>query len=302
MARPVGLPTSRRSSRLLAPAPDEWFTAYEVSTRVEQAGEQRRRSLGARRRRRVRPMELSSVPRRHHQRVGCARRRGRARRPRRAGAVVSRLDVADLVAHVGEVQQWARIHRRAARVRADLPPHPARPRPPVPSSSPGSASRRPRSSATLAATDPSTPMWTFTDDQTARFWFRRQAHEVAVHRWDARAHRGRSRADRRRARSRRRRRVAGPAPVRGPTPTGSSAPARPIHLHCTDTHPRGRVGRDAGPTRPATDACAREERRGGAGCGVRSGSVRARAGRTDGVRSVRRRRAPRRASRARPGF
>jgi uncharacterized protein (TIGR03083 family) len=39
--------------------------------------------------------------------------------------------------------------------------------------------------ATLAATDPAEPVWSWTDHRTAHFWYRRQANEVAVHRVDA---------------------------------------------------------------------------------------------------------------------
>jgi len=39
---------------------------------------------------------------------------------------------------------------------------------------------------TLAATDPSTPTWTWHDpNQTAGFWYRRMAHEALIHRVDA---------------------------------------------------------------------------------------------------------------------
>ena len=37
----------------------------------------------------------------------------------------------------------------------------------------------------LAAADPSAPVWTFAPDGTVRFWYRRQAVETAIHRWDA---------------------------------------------------------------------------------------------------------------------
>jgi uncharacterized protein (TIGR03083 family) len=37
----------------------------------------------------------------------------------------------------------------------------------------------------LAATDPSTPVWTWADDHTAGFVIRRMAQETAVHLWDA---------------------------------------------------------------------------------------------------------------------
>ena len=60
----------------------------------------------------------------------------------------------------------------------------------------------------LAAADPSAPVWTFTPDHTVRFWFRRQAHEAAVHRYDAELAAGRTVLRRHRARCRRGRRVA----------------------------------------------------------------------------------------------
>jgi uncharacterized protein (TIGR03083 family) len=42
--------------------------------------------------------------------------------------------------------------------------------------------------ATLAATDPTTSVWTFSPaDRTARFWYRRRAQETSVHRYDAEA-------------------------------------------------------------------------------------------------------------------
>lgn len=45
---------------------------------------------------------------------------------------------------------------------------------------------------TLRATDPGAESWTFgTSSQTAAFWFRRQAHEAAMHRWDLGAALGR---------------------------------------------------------------------------------------------------------------
>ncbi len=92
--------------------------------------------------------------------------------------------VADLVAHVGEVQQWARItveQRGTERIsRRSLPPAP-----PASEVIAWFREQAPALVATLASTDAATPVWSFSDDQTARFWFRRQANEVAVHRWDA---------------------------------------------------------------------------------------------------------------------
>jgi uncharacterized protein (TIGR03083 family) len=141
--------------------------------------------------------------------------------------------LAKLVAHVGEVQQWARIiveQRPSERIsRRTLPAAP-----PGSELIPWFREQAPKLVAALAATDPSTPMWTFTDDQTARFWFRRQAHEVAVHRWDAELTTG------------------DPSPIDaelaadgvdewlgllpfGGVRDGLSGNGETVHLHCTDT-------------------------------------------------------------------
>ena len=140
--------------------------------------------------------------------------------------------LAQLVAHIGEVQQWARtlVEQRASEriSRRTLPAAP-----PGAELIPWFREQAPQLVATLAATDPSTPMWTFTDDRTARFWSRRQAHEVAVHRWDAE-------------------RTAGdPAPIPAELaadgvdewlglllvggPRGLVGNGETVHLHCTDT-------------------------------------------------------------------
>jgi uncharacterized protein (TIGR03083 family) len=39
--------------------------------------------------------------------------------------------------------------------------------------------------AALRAADPDAPVWSFAFDRKVTFWFRRQAQEVSVHRWDA---------------------------------------------------------------------------------------------------------------------
>jgi uncharacterized protein (TIGR03083 family) len=92
--------------------------------------------------------------------------------------------VADLLVHVGGVQQWARViveQRATERIsRRELPG--------PPEGADLVAWFRDQASAlasTLAATDPTSPAWSWTDDHTAAFWFRRQANEAAVHRWDA---------------------------------------------------------------------------------------------------------------------
>lgn len=89
----------------------------------------------------------------------------------------------DLVAHLGEVHQWA-THAIVAGN-----PH-AQPTP-VPSSDQSALAAWYRSAAatlssTLRNTDPQAPAWTFgPKPRTASFWFRRQAHESTVHLWDA---------------------------------------------------------------------------------------------------------------------
>ena len=90
--------------------------------------------------------------------------------------------VADLVAHLGETHLWA---EHAVRV--------GDPDAPEPSPPPGGrsalrawyAASAATLMATLQATDPDAECWTFgLRPRTARFWFRRQAHEAAMHRWD----------------------------------------------------------------------------------------------------------------------
>jgi uncharacterized protein (TIGR03083 family) len=39
--------------------------------------------------------------------------------------------------------------------------------------------------ATMQATDPDAPTWSWGNDQHVRFWGRRMAHETSIHRWDA---------------------------------------------------------------------------------------------------------------------
>jgi len=99
--------------------------------------------------------------------------------------------VADLLVHLGGVQQWARVtveQRATERISRRELPGPAE-------GADVLAWFREQTRAlvaTLAATDPSTPAWSWTDDRTAGFWFRRQAHEAAVHRWDAELAAGRT--------------------------------------------------------------------------------------------------------------
>ncbi len=88
-------------------------------------------------------------------------------------------DVAELATHLGRVHRWA----TAALSSSDpvgFPPGPASEdvRPWVER---GAADLL----AELAARDPAQPCWSFAAPHTVGFWVRRQAHESAMHRWDA---------------------------------------------------------------------------------------------------------------------
>jgi uncharacterized protein (TIGR03083 family) len=92
--------------------------------------------------------------------------------------------VADLVVHV------ARIHRWVHELVVDRPDDPMEywSRLPTPARDELIDSFEQGCAAmcdALAAVDPGTPVFSWTADQTAGFWSRRQAHELAVHRWDA---------------------------------------------------------------------------------------------------------------------
>jgi uncharacterized protein (TIGR03083 family) len=83
--------------------------------------------------------------------------------------------------HVVGVQRWG-----AATVAMGAPPQSSEPQPPLDQVADALAASSAALLEALAAVDPDAPCWNFTSaDQTARFWFRRQALEVAMHRWDA---------------------------------------------------------------------------------------------------------------------
>lgn len=91
--------------------------------------------------------------------------------------------VTDLLRHIGSVQRWqAEVVRRRA-----TEPLPSSPHAPVdPEAMPdwvgeGAALLL----AALEATPPETPMWTMSASGKAEAWFRRAAHEAALHRVDA---------------------------------------------------------------------------------------------------------------------
>ena len=97
--------------------------------------------------------------------------------------------VADLVAHLGETHLWA---EHAVRVGDPDAPEPSPPRHDRIALRAWYAEAAAVLLATLRATNPDTACWTFgLHPRTARFWFRRQAQEAAMHRWDLAAAVGR---------------------------------------------------------------------------------------------------------------
>jgi uncharacterized protein (TIGR03083 family) len=89
----------------------------------------------------------------------------------------------DLLRHVGIVQRWATgqvAERRTERVWTDDVDAPTDRDPLLGWVREGSAGLV----AVLRATPPDTAMWTFPGMGEARFWSRRQAHEIALHRVD----------------------------------------------------------------------------------------------------------------------
>jgi uncharacterized protein (TIGR03083 family) len=89
-------------------------------------------------------------------------------------------DVAKLIRHTGRVHRWATEHIAGA----DDPG--AGPRPPEGDALlPWYAESLALLTAELDRHDPSEPASTFAGPGDVAFWLRRQAHEIAVHRWDA---------------------------------------------------------------------------------------------------------------------
>lgn len=92
--------------------------------------------------------------------------------------------VADLLSHLGRIHRWvtAIVEQRPGATeqhwsQAEPPAEPER-------LAWFTAGVDPFADA-LAAADPATEVWTWSDDKTVGFWARRQAHETAMHRWDA---------------------------------------------------------------------------------------------------------------------
>jgi len=91
--------------------------------------------------------------------------------------------VADLLAHVGRVQRWQAdiVHRRVAAAEFSFDDAPAD----ADALVGWVREATERLPDVLGATPAGATMWTLAGPGTAAFWFRRQAHEVAVHRVDA---------------------------------------------------------------------------------------------------------------------
>lgn len=94
-------------------------------------------------------------------------------------------NVSDLILHCASGDSWARtiIERKTTeRVPIELPEDPPTGEALVPWYLAGAHGLI----AALEKTDPSTSVWTFSPaDRTAQFWYRRRAHETAIHRVDA---------------------------------------------------------------------------------------------------------------------
>jgi uncharacterized protein (TIGR03083 family) len=95
--------------------------------------------------------------------------------------------VRDLVEHLGRIHQWARLNACSG-LDSTSPKHPT--------SGPAEGERLASWYAgcvddlleTLTTTDPARPCWTFQHgNRVARFWSRRQSHELAMHRNDLQA-------------------------------------------------------------------------------------------------------------------
>jgi uncharacterized protein (TIGR03083 family) len=152
--------------------------------------------------------------------------------------------IADLCAHVG------RLHRWAAEIVSTRPADPV---------SYWKAIEAPSGAAiiewfaqgygpfadALAAADPAEPAWSWTDARTVGFWSRRQANELAVHRWDAQAAAGRPMPIERAHAVDALQEVFDILAFRpGGPPTGGHGET--IHLHCTDGEGEWLIRLDAG--------------------------------------------------------
>jgi uncharacterized protein (TIGR03083 family) len=95
--------------------------------------------------------------------------------------------IRDLVDHLGRIHQWARLNACSG-VDSTSPKHPTTGAADGEELASWYAGRVDELLKTLATTDPAEPCWTFQPgNEVARFWFRRQSHETAMHRNDLQA-------------------------------------------------------------------------------------------------------------------
>jgi uncharacterized protein (TIGR03083 family) len=93
-------------------------------------------------------------------------------------------DLAALAGHLGGIHRWARDAILEGRPTDADEARPARADDLVPWFDQGAAEL----AATLRATDPATPCWSFgPPPRTVAFWLRRMPHETTLHAWDAHA-------------------------------------------------------------------------------------------------------------------
>lgn len=146
-------------------------------------------------------------------------------------------DLRALTAHLGHIHRWARL----AVLTGENPMVAEFVRPAAAADADEWAdwlsAGAQRLAATLRAVDPETPSWhPFRGERVAGLWPRRQAHETAIHRWDAQQA------------------VGTPDPIapelasdgideffeialpRALTRERAAAPSGSLHVHCTDTH------------------------------------------------------------------
>lgn len=139
--------------------------------------------------------------------------------------------VNDLCGHVG------RLHRWAVQIISERPADPTNfwkqlEFPQGPAAIDFVAEGYAALAAMLTATGAAEPCWSWTDDRTVGFWARRQAHELAVHRWDAQAAAGTTAPIDRALAADGIQELFDILPFRpGGAPTGNG---ETIHLHCTD--------------------------------------------------------------------
>jgi len=99
-------------------------------------------------------------------------------------------EVADVVTHLGVIWRWAAdtVELGAVTPAGERPASAARSAAPEDRSDavllPWASAAAERLVAVLRAADPDAACWTFGLPRTARFWFRRQALETAMHSWD----------------------------------------------------------------------------------------------------------------------